>query len=217
MSRWKTWGAVAILAVLAASCSAATPIEKKTIAEQSYQSPVGVGSERIIERSNPQMPGWALRLPEHPSFYYYIGAKTDAWSLSLGQDLTYMNALLKLVRSLGVVYAVEGQAQFTNLGSFYDQSIEGVPLLALTRRAEIEELYFVKKEVVRDTFGGEPSEFDIIYDVWVKVRYPKAEWTRFQQEFGAISPAAEGVRRLPPLPSWNYGQEQPDLPWQIGE
>lgn len=167
MSGWRTWGVVAIMAALAVGCSATTPttVRRETTTEQSYQSPVGVGSERIIAQSHPQIPGWVLRLPEHENFFYYIGASTDAESLSLGQDLAYMNALLRLVRSLGVVYAVEGQARFTNLGSFYDQSIEGVPLLALTRRAEIEEFYFVKKEVVRDTFGGEPREFDIIYDV----------------------------------------------------
>ena len=216
MSRWKTWGVIAILAALTVSCStaASTPVRKENPIRQSYQPPVGIGSEIIVERSHPQMPGWVIRLPEHPDFFYYIGANTDAESLSLGQELAYMNALLKLVRSLGVVYAVEGQAWFTNLGNFLDQSIEGVPLLALTRRAEIEEIYFAKKEKVMSmTFYGEPESFYIKHDVWVKVRYPKAEWARFQQEFGVVSPTVGRARRLPPPSPWDYGQRQTDLEW----
>ncbi|MBI2875530.1 MAG: hypothetical protein HYY20_01465 [Candidatus Tectomicrobia bacterium] len=181
MGGWKGWPLGLLLVALQISGCVAM--------ERPYRWPVGIGSERIVEQSHLSVPRWILRRPEGQDSLYYVGGSTDARSLSIGRDLAYMNALVQLVNSLGVVFRVGSQAQFTNLDSFLHQSIKGIPMWVLSKRAEIGEVFFRKKEVVREVeYDGYynqhiPTRFDVVYEVWVLVKYPKEEWTQYQQKF----------------------------------
>ena len=181
---------VILFCLLGTACSIAPG---KTIKKTSHVCPRSVvGEECVIERSHESIPEWALVVPEDNEYLYYIGSGS-AKTLGAAQNLAYMNAILKLVRSLGVVYAVESQARFQDLLTFLDESIKGVPVIALARRAEVEEIYFVRKEVVRTRFPRRQTRVEVIVQVLTKVRYPKKEWERFQNRFDTA------IRIPPPL------------------
>ena len=173
--RIQTPTALFLIAIAGTSCSARPHLLcPRTI----------VGEECIIERSHKFLPDWVRKVPEDRHYLYYIGAGSGK-TLGAAQDSAYMSALLKLIRSLGVVYSVESHAGDTDINSFLNQSIKGVPFLAFTRRAEIKELYFIRKETVA-THGRYRARVSILFEAIAKVRYPKEEWDKFQRRLESV-------------------------------
>src|SRR5438093_724521 len=81
--------------------------------------------------------------------------------------------------------------------------------LLLSRRAEVEESCYIKREVVRKLTSpgysdAKPLVVDTMYDVFVLMRYPRKEWEKNRQEFEVFHQTATQART-----------DQPDLQEQI--
>jgi hypothetical protein len=156
--------------------------------------PIAVGSETVLDRSAPTMPGWA----REPAFHsdrdslYFVGMCAGQPSLARGRDCAFADAMVALARSLGTVYRVDGGTRLATDEDSVDDRVNGIPMVVLSRGAEIAAVYWERKEVITemDWIDRTPEAVATRYDVRLQVRYPRGDWLRFRRE------TAEDLRDL---------------------
>jgi hypothetical protein len=141
------------------------------------------GSEAVVERSEFQMPAWARQptYAEDGTALYFVGLCSGAASLRSGRDCAYKDAVVGLARSLGTVFRVDDRTDLGSSEDTDDTSVAGLPMILLSRGAQPVRIYWEEKAVVTDVLFEEPRRIGILYDVWVRVRYPKSEWLRYRR------------------------------------
>ena len=122
---------------------------------------IPVGRELILATSRASLPEWIA----YPSAGYLIGGASNVISVGEGMRLAYLEATGQLVR--------EKPGAHYYMGEYGETGV--VPQVNYAAGMAIEDFFYVKKEVVTETFAGEPSRVMQLYDVWVKVGYPQEE------------------------------------------
>jgi hypothetical protein len=116
-----------------------------------------IGCETVLERSSEDLPKWVQERPDDDRNYGYYRGVAVAGSLPEARERAYLNALSRIVRSLGIAVSV---------------SLEGdghAPALRFTEHATEVATYWEKKSTVVSRWDG----VAVSYTVWVLVRYPR--------------------------------------------
>lgn len=122
---------------------------------------IPVGHELIVAASHTWVPPWMAR----PTPGYIIAWATNAVSIQDGMRQAYLEATSYLVRETPGTHYYMGEYGETGV----------IPNIKATAGATIEEFFYVKKDVVTETFAGRVTKVIQLYDVCVKVSYPQKE------------------------------------------
>jgi hypothetical protein len=116
-----------------------------------------IGCETVLERSSEALPNWVQERPDDDRHYAYYRGVAVGESLPEARERAYLNALSRIVRSLGIAVSV---------------SLEGdghAPALRFTEDATEVATYWEKKFTVVARWDS----VAVSYTVWVLVRYPR--------------------------------------------
>lgn len=144
----------------------------------------------VLRRSSaPQPPKWTVSLPRDQTYLYFAGAKSGAPSLEDGRSAALASALAQASQYIGVKIVAEDSAVDSTLE--HERKVRS-DVRARTggevRGAEVADVYF---ESVSRVVGA--AQFDR-FDVWVLVRFPRAEAERERERREAERRAtAEGA------------------------